>query len=70
MIFFVVQKYEQRLGTLTLLSISAPMISIIVAHFDYFWTLIIGNTFITGALLIMSYIPREDVSMATTILVM
>ena len=50
--------------------ILAPMISLVVRHLDYFWTLILGNTTIATALYLMSWITRDDIGMATIILCM
>ena len=48
----------------------APIISLVVRHLDYFWTLILGNTTIATALYLMSWITRDNVGLATLILCM
>ena len=46
------------------------MISLVVKHCTYFWTLILGDSLIAFALWLMSGISREDQGQATRTLVM
>ena len=56
---------------LTFLSLLlGPMISLVVKHCTYFWTLILGDSLIAFALWLMSGISREDQGQATRTLVM